>query len=110
MKKLFYLTIISFIIISIFAPISYSESWNFNQSPVDLVSDINDQANKKRSNRVQNTDLDAVSSKVDCRDISTDSRFTITRTLCSIKHLSKDYLQYVMYIGLTAATIILIRN
>jgi hypothetical protein len=55
--------------------------------------------------------LDVVTSKYsECYWIAPDSRFTITRTLCSIKANIKDYLQYVMYIGLTAATILLIWN
>jgi uncharacterized RDD family membrane protein YckC len=39
-----------------------------------------------------------------------DSRFTFTRTLCYIKNNIWSYLQYIMYIWLTAATILLIWN
>jgi hypothetical protein len=45
-----------------------------------------------------------------CRDIWVDSRFTFTRTLCYIKNNSWGYLQYIMFIWLTVATILIIRN
>ena len=69
------------------------------------------EANDNPATRIQNTDLDVVTSKIsECDWIAPDSRFTLTRTLCSIKANIKDYLQYVMYIGLAAATILLIWN
>lgn len=72
---------------------------------------MNHKANDNPATRIQKTDLDAVTSHhPECEWIAPDSRFTLTRTLCSIKANIKDYLQYVMYIGLTAATILLIRN
>ncbi len=112
MKKIFYLAIEIFTVGSILLPLFQVQSWNFDQgSPVKIVDEINYQANKKNSDDVQNTKLDRVSSKYNACDwIAPDSRFTLTRTLCSIKENIKDYLQYAMYIGLTAATILLIRN
>lgn len=93
-------------------PLFQVQSWNFNQNPVKILDDIYDESNDNPSSTVQNTDLDkTVTSKLsECYWIAPDSRFTLTRTLCSIKANVKDYLQYVMYIGLTAATILLIRN
>lgn len=110
MKKLFYWVLLS---ISVFAilPISGVKSeWNFEKNPVGIVDQVKTEANKKTSNDIQNTDLDRVTSKTDKCDISVDSRFTLTRTLCYIQANIKDYLQYVMWFGLTAATILLIRN
>ncbi len=93
-------------------PIFQVQSWDFNQSnPVKILDEVYYQSNKKASDDVQNTKLDMVTSKYSACDwIAPDSRFTLTRTLCSIKANVKNYLQYVMYFGLTAATILLIRN
>lgn len=101
-----------FIMVSLVLPLFQVQSWNFDQSsPVSIVTDINNEANKKISNEVQNTDLDGVTSRASwCDWIAPDSRFTLTRTLCSIKMNIKDYLQYVMYFGLILATVFLIRN
>ena len=114
MKKLLYLTLAVFIILSTILPISKSEAKqtngrNFDQNPVKLVDQVKYNANKENSNKVQNTDLDNITSN-SCAELSLDGRFTITRTLCSLKTLSKDYIQYVMYIWLALATIFLIRN
>ena len=81
------------------------------EDPVRVLDYAYGKANEKVSNEVQNTDLDVVSSKVSvCDWIAPDMRFSITRTLCSIKQESKDYLQYVVYFGLAVATFFLIRN
>jgi hypothetical protein len=82
---------------------------NLDQNPVNILDHIKEKANEHPSDRVQNTKLDRVQSKR-CKDISPDHRFTITYTLCNIKENIKSYLQYIIYIWLTAATIILIRN
>ena len=108
MKKLFYMLLIA--IFSIFSVLRINAERNFQNSPVGIVDEVKTKANKKTSTEIQNTDLDAVTSKTDKCDISVDSRFTLTRTLCYIQENIKDYLQYIMWLGLTAATIILIRN
>jgi len=113
MKELFNSAMVLFIICSILSPIfpvQSKEGWNFDSdSPFGLVSQVQDEANK--DDAIQNTKLNHVTSKFsECDWIAPDSRFTLTRTLCSIKANIKDYLQYVMYIGLTAATILIIRN
>jgi hypothetical protein len=98
------------ILVSTISPISISLAWNFDQnSPVNIVNEVYYEANQKKSEQVQNTEYDVVNSKA-CAEIPADSRYTITRTLCNLKTLSKDYIQYIMFIGLTAATILLIRN
>ena len=81
----------------------------FNNDPITVVDSFYKKANKKSSDRVQNTDLDAVTSNY-CNELGVDGRFSITKTLCNIKANIWDYLQYIMYIGLSAATILLIRN
>lgn len=96
---------------ALFLPTSFSLSYNRSQSPVGIVNQVNEQANKKKSQQIQNTKYDDVSSDAStCHDFSLDGRFTIARTLCSLKELSRNYLQYVMYIWLAAATIFIIRN
>ena len=100
MKKLLYLTLAVFIILSTILPIYQSEAKNgrtFDQNPVKLVEEVKYQANKKNSDKVQNTDLDNISGNR-CAELSLDGKYTITRTLCSLKSLTKDYIQYVMYI------------
>lgn len=112
MKKIFRLTIMMFILCSVVLPMFQVQSWNFDQtSPVKILDEVHYQSNKNPSDDVQDTKLDVVTSKYSACDwIAPDSRFTLTRTLCSIKANVKNYLQYVMYLGLTAATILLIRN
>lgn len=112
MRKIF-LTTVLFIIGFMSLPLVQVQSWSFtkDQPTTDILDEIKEKANKNPATRVQNTDLDVVSSKgAACDWIAPDSRFTLTRTLCSIKANIKDYLQYVMYLWLTAATILLIRN
>ena len=82
---------------------------NFDQSPVRILETVKKNANAKKSEEVQKTQLDNTTSKW-CTDIGVDSRFTFTRTLCYIKNNVWSYLQYVMFIWLTAATILIIRN
>ena len=110
MRKIF-LTTVLFIAGFTMLPLFQVQSWNFNQDPVAVLNEVKHEANNNPATRIQNTDLDVVTSKIsECDWIAPDSRFTLTRTLCSIKAHIKDYLQYVMYIGLAAATILLIWN
>ena len=85
------------------------DDWSFDQSPVDVLETVKKNANRKKSQEVQRTQLDGTTSKL-CRDVSVDRRFTITKTLCYIKNHVWVYLQYVIYIWITVATAILIRN
>ena len=82
---------------------------DFSQKPEKILETVKNNANKKKSEEVQKTQLDETTSKK-CSDIGTDSRFTFTRTLCYIKNNSWSYLQYIMFIWLTAATILIIWN
>lgn len=90
------------------------EDWIADTSnPVDLLKRVHYEANDDDGSKVQVTPLNHVSSKAGsdhCDIVITDSRFTLTKTLCSIKYYIKDYLQYIMYIWLTGATIFIIRN
>ena len=83
-------------------------SRNYNR-PITIIDSVKWNANKSISDQVQRTDLDNVTSRA-CAEIAVDSRFSISRTLCHLKELSKDYMQYVMYFGLVIATILIIRN
>ena len=85
------------------------DDWSFDQSPVDVLETVKRNANRKKSEEVQNTQLDWTTSKW-CKDLGLDKRFTITKTLCYIKNNVWVYLQYVVYIWITVATAILIRN
>lgn len=77
-----------------------------SSSVTDLLNAVKYDANSKASDRVQNTKLDAMNSST----CWIDSRYTLTRTLCFIRENIHDYLQYVIYFWLAAATILLIRN
>lgn len=109
MKKLFNIFAGLFVVMSVALPVSESIAWNFNwDSPISLVNEVQIKANEKKSQRIQRTQYDAVSTK--CDEIGVDVWFTISRTLCNLKVLSRNYLQYVMYFWLAAATILIIRN
>lgn len=84
------------------------EDRSFSLNPVQVLQTVKNNANRKKSQEVQNTEYDNVTSRNPCDNIK--SQFTISRTLCSIKQYSRDYIQYIMYIWLTAATIFLIWN
>ena len=75
-------------------------------NPVRLLDAIYVDANGYKGDEVQNTQFDMVSYHWWCAP----TQYTISNTLCSLKSLSKSYLQYLMYIWLTAATILIIRN
>ena len=111
MKKvlsLLMLPLFGVMLISLITPVN--AGWDFG-NPVKIITEIRDNANKDRTNTIQKTDLDPVTSKYSiCEWIAPDSRFTFTRTLCFIKNNIWDYLQYAVYIWLVAATIFLIRN
>ena len=78
-------------------------------NPVNLIDTIYGETNKNSSEQVQNTDLDNINSSA-CSEVPAGSTYTISRTLCNLKKLSKDYIQYIMYIWLTIASILIIRN
>ena len=109
MKKFIYLIVSIFVFMGSFLSVSLAEDRNFNQDPVDVLEAIKHNANKYKIEQVQNTKYDKISSKT-CRELAVESKYTISRTLCSIKESSGSYLQYVVYAWLTLATIILIRN
>lgn len=80
----------------------------FNWGATKLLDDIySDQ--KQNNEAVQDTKMDYVSSDA-CNELSLDGRFTISKTLCYIKQSLHHYLQYVIYVGLSAAVIFLIWN
>ena len=115
MKKILYSFVVvlatSLIVFWIFPfnSVEASKDRDFSQSPVRILQTVKENANADKSEQVQKTQLDETTSKK-CVDIGTDSRFTFTRTLCYIKNNSWSYLQYMMFIWLTVATILIIWN
>lgn len=94
-----------------FSPIEHDE-WDsarrvIKHNPVKLLDTIYYNANRTRSEEVQSTQYDFVSSTA-CANVP--GTFAISNTLCNLKSLSGSYLQYIMYIWLTVATIMIIRN
>ena len=45
-------------------PLFQVQSWNFDQDPVAVLNDVNHEANDNPATRIQNTDLDVVTSKI----------------------------------------------
>lgn len=83
-------------------------SWiNEKTTPTEVLNYIVDGANKNSSTRVQNTKFDQINN----REASVGgTQFKITSTLAWIKANIRHYLQWVVFIGLIGATILLIRN
>ena len=122
MKKLIYLFISSLVLV-IWFPYAcqanedvptdqetHVEKRNY-RSPITVLDSVKWNANRKRSEQVQKTRWDKISSFCINEGFTiTDERFTITKTLCSIKYYSRTYLEYVVYAWLAVATIFIIRN
>ena len=86
--------------------VNATDSSVFTRSPSKLLDDI--YKDQTKSDTVQETALDEVNSTNS--KMWADSRFSITNTLYSIQSKMHNYLQYVVYIGLSAAVIFLIWN
>ena len=124
MKKILYLFLSIFIFIGSISPVCLAQedpdkktdnkhnrvsARRFAEhNPVRLLDVIYYDANEYVGDEVQDTRYDAVSSTQVC--VGGRQEFTISNTLCSLKNLSGGYLQYLMYLWLTAATILIIRN
>lgn len=80
---------------------------NESTSPTDVLNHIIDHANKNPSTRVQHTKFDAINNN---QESIGGSKFKITATLAWIKANIQHYLQWVVFLGLIGATILLIRN
>lgn len=84
-------------------------SWiNEKTTPTEVLNYIVDGANKNSSTRVQNTKFDQINNN-SVPSVG-GSQFKITATLAWIKANIRHYLQWVVFIGLIGATILLIRN
>lgn len=86
-----------------------TEERKFTDNPTDLVREVYRKANDDFGSKVQNTDLDNVSSKY-CSELYLRKNFTLARTLCNIKWHMWAYLQYITYFWIAAALIFIIRN
>ena len=126
-KKLMHLLLISTMIIMPMLSISFTRAqgggewgWEWKgeekaldvrdvakNNPVRLLETVKGNANKSKYEAVQYTELDKVSSTT---PRVAAPEYTITNTLNSAKEGIRDYLQYVMYIWISGATIFLIRN
>jgi hypothetical protein len=62
MRKIF-LTMVLFIAGFTMLPLFQVQSWNFNQDPVAVLNEVKHEANNDPATRIQNTDLDEVTSK-----------------------------------------------
>ena len=108
MKKLLYLAL--FILVALVYPLNQINARNFNQNPADVLKDFHEETKEAGGDSIQETKLNNISSKYCNEAVISQQWFTITRTLCNIKMNINSYLEYVMYVWLSAATIFLIRN
>ena len=76
----------------------------FGQSPEEIAATIADKANEDI--KVQDTKLDKITNKQG----TYGKNYQITNTLERIRKNIQPYLQWILYIGLIAATILLIWN
>jgi hypothetical protein len=82
-------------------------NWNAGKnSPVDLLNAFNDVTNAEH--RIQETALDGVTSQ--SAGYSGNIKFRITNTLEYLKNNIHPYIQWIVYLGLALATILLIYN
>ena len=105
MKFLYTLFSSLFLLMAFISPVSQAEARDFEKGPIKILEDVI----TEKTRDILATPWNNATSKW-CRDIWVDSRFTFTRTLCYIKNNSWGYLQYIMFIWLTVATILIIRN
>ena len=105
MKFLYTLFSSLFLLMAFILPVSQVEARDFEKGPIKILEDVI----TEKTRDILATPWNNATSKW-CRDIWVDSRFTFTRTLCYIKNNSWGYLQYIMFIWLTFATILIIRN
>jgi len=115
-RKFSYLFLVLFVMVNLTLPVSeiqaqskWPTDWDWSKNPVEILDTVKRNANAEKSEEVQNTQWDDVTSRY-CLDLDSNSNFTITRTLCYLKNNSWNYLQYIMYAWLTLATILIIRN
>lgn len=80
---------------------------NDSTTPTDVLNHIVDHANKNPATRVQHTKFDAINNNTASPG---GAKFKITATLAWIKANINHYLQWIIFLGLTGATILLIRN
>ena len=86
-----------------FAQISRSAGAN---NPMDLLGSVVDKANEQ--NKIQDTQLDGVTSMYP--GYSGNPQYRITNTLEYIKNNIHPYIQWIVFLGLTVATIFLVYN
>lgn len=98
----------AFVLLWLWWSFTYVDSSPFSE-PIKFLDNAYNKANKK-GEEIQDTDLNQVTSKGDTNTCSFLPQFTFSRTLCYIKNNIKNYLDYVLYIWLTAALILIIRN
>ncbi len=87
----------------------YAEPWrwgNYGSRPIEVLDSVRDNANDDRDYRIQDTALDQAMEGV---DVGYEG-YTIRNTIQAIIDHAHIYLQWMLYIGLSVATILLIYN
>ncbi len=83
-----------------------TEKWGtYDSDPIEILSQVKDKANGDNSNyAIQDTALDGITDQ----QWWYDSEYKLANTLVYVKNNVHRYLQWMMYIGLSAAAILLI--
>jgi hypothetical protein len=107
MKKLllffsFLLTFSSLVLLA-----DYQSRGGYGRDPISIVDTVVDKANEDY--RTQETALDGIST-IGGEGFSGSPQYRLTNTLYNLKNLIHPYLQWLLYIGLTVATVLVIYN
>ena len=107
MKKIIISIISAFLLGSMCVPVFAQVSRNSaKESPVKLLDQVVNKANE--DHKIQETELDGVTST--SAGYSGNPQYRITNTLEYVKNNIHPYIQRIVYLGLTVATILLIYN
>lgn len=98
--------ILLFVFASLFLSISYAASWWTPESdPFQVLESVKDTANEKPDSRIQDTALDAIEDRW-----WYGRQYKIANTLDYLRESIYPYLQWIVYIWLVAAVILIIYN
>ncbi len=87
---------------------TFAQDWGeYWTDPISILEKVKEKANNSNQYAVQDTALDATMNKISTKG---NNKYRITATLEAVNSKIHVYLQWMMYIGLSIATILLIFN
>ncbi len=90
---------------SIFPAFAKNGWWSYGSSPIEILETVKTNTNDDAGYEIQDTALDKA-----MNEVSPSSEHRIYATLTAVRQHINVYLQWMMYIGLSLATILLIAN